>query len=261
MLNKDLEKKQEYFWNSWQNKIVREKLDNSVIPQNKEESYKIQKCYEIKSKETLSGWKIAATSKEGQIHVGVNGPMVGRLIKERQFFSEDNISLKNNFMKVVEAEFAFKVLSDFAPRSKKYSDEEVLENMEYAFAAIELPDTRILDYNKKGENILIADNACAGEFLIGNNPIKDFKNINFENFEVDCFKNGKLFCKGLGSNVLGSPINALSWLVNELSVYNNLLLKGQIILTGTCIKPFSVVPGDEVLMDFKDLGKVSCNFS
>ena len=41
MLNKDLEKKQEYFWNSWQNKIVREKLDNSVIPQNKEESYKI----------------------------------------------------------------------------------------------------------------------------------------------------------------------------------------------------------------------------
>ena len=149
MLNKDLEKKQEYFWNSWQNKIVREKLDNSVIPQNKEESYKIQKCYEIKSKETLSGWKIAATSKEGQIHVGVNGPMVGRLIKERQFFSEDNISLKNNFMKVVEAEFAFKVLSDFAPRSKKYSDEEVLENMEYAFAAIELPDTRILDYNKK----------------------------------------------------------------------------------------------------------------
>ena len=63
--------------------------------------------------------------------MGVNGPMVGRLIKERQFFSEDNISLKNNFMKVVEAEFAFKVLSDFAPRSKKYSDEEVLENIEY----------------------------------------------------------------------------------------------------------------------------------
>ena len=46
-----------------------------------------------------------------------------------------------------------------------------------------------------------------------------------------------------------------------MGLYKVKLHKGQIVLTGTCVKPFTVAPGDEVLMDFGELGKVSCSFS
>ena len=231
-------------------------------PKNKKEAYKIQEmAYEDWVREKLFGWKIAATSKEGQMHIGVQDPMVGRLIRERLALNKQTISLKHNQMKVVEAEFAFKLLNDLNPKYSKYTAEEVLENVECVYPAIEIPDSRILNFNKAGENFLIADNACAGEYVIGENPIKEFKHIDFKNFKVDCYKNDQFEDNGYGSNVLGSPINALKWLVNELGLYKVKLLKGQIVLTGTCVKPFTVAPGDEVLMDFGELGKVSCSFS
>ena len=90
---------------------------------------------------------------------------------------------------------------------------------------------------------------------------KILEHIDFKNFKVDCYKNDQFEDNGYGGNVLGSPINALKWLVNELGLYKVKLLKGQIVLTGTCVKPFTVAPGDEVLMDFGELGKVSCSFS
>ena len=231
-------------------------------PKNKKEAYKIQEmAYEDWVREKLFGWKIAATSKEGQMHIGVQDPMVGRLIRERLALNKQTISLKHNQMKVVEAEFAFKLLNDLNPKHSKYTEEEVLENVECVYPAIEIPDSRILSFNKAGENFLIADNACAGEYVIGENPIKEFKHIDFKNFKVDCYKNDQFEDNGYGSNVLESPINALKWLVNELGLYKVKLLKGQIVLTGTCVKPFTVVPDDEVLMDFGELGKVSCSFN
>ena len=133
--------------------------------------------------------------------------------------------------------------------------------MECVYTDIEIPDSRILNFNKAGENLLIADNPCAGEYVIGENPINEFEHIDFKNFKVDCYKNYQFEDSGYGSNVLGSPINALKWLVNELGLYKVKLLKGQIVLTGTCVKPFTVAPGDTVLMDFGELGKVSCSFN
>ena len=252
--------KQAYFWESWNNQVARKNIEKSYVPDNRKEAYNIQECYEIKSKEKLFGWKIAATSKEGQLHIGVNSPIAGRLIRERLFGSNQIISLNNKRMKLVEAEFAFKLLNDFYPKESDYKEQEILENVECAYPAIEIPDSRILNYDKVGENLLIADNACAGEYVIGEEPVKSFKHIDFKSFEVNCYKNNRLFSRGLGSNILGSPIIALTWLINELNFYKIKLLGGQVILTGTCIKPFSVEPGDEVLMDFHELGKVNCSF-
>ena len=62
-------------------------------PKNKEEAYKIQEiAYEYWVREKLFGWKIAATSKEGQMHIGVKGPMAGRLIRERLALNKQIIS-------------------------------------------------------------------------------------------------------------------------------------------------------------------------
>ena len=50
------------------------------------------------------------------------------------------------------------------------------------------------------------------------------------------------------------------WLINELNSLEINVLRKQIILTGTCIKPFSVERKDNILFDFNEFGKIACSF-
>ena len=246
---------------AWNKRITHKNLYDLKIPQNKEEAYKIQGEYEKVSNSDLFGWKIAATSLDGQKHIGVNGPIAGRLLKERYNKSGASISLQQNIMKKVEAEFAFKLLNDIQPRLEKYSKDEVLESLDCVVPAIEIPDSRFLNFDKVGGNLIIADNACAGDFILSDNLFSDFKNIDFKNFKVNCYKNNEVAESGIGSNVLGDPLIALTWIINELSSLNITCKKQQIIMTGTCIKPLTVQAGDNIVMDFCELGRVDCHLN
>jgi 2-keto-4-pentenoate hydratase len=64
----------------------------------------------------------------------------------------------------------------------------------------------------------------------------------------------------MGSNVLGDPRTALTWLVNELSGMQITLAAGQVVTTGTCLVPIPVAPGQEVSGDFGALGRVALRF-
>jgi 2-keto-4-pentenoate hydratase len=71
---------------------------------------------------------------------------------------------------------------------------------------------------------------------------------------------GKLECEGKGANVLGDPRTALTWLVNELSELGICLRAGQVVTTGTCLKPMPVAPGDTAWAGFGALGEVTVSF-
>jgi 2-keto-4-pentenoate hydratase len=66
---------------------------------------------------------------------------------------------------------------------------------------------------------------------------------------------------GLGANVLGDPRIALTWLANELSRHGVTLKRGEVVTTGTCIKPLPIARGDHVAADFGVLGRVSLSIS
>jgi len=246
---------------AWNNRSIHKNIDSLLIPKDKLEAYKIQASYETLSKSALFGWKIAATSVDGQKHIGVDGPLAGRLLKERYNKSGASVSLNKNIMKKIEAEFAFKLLNDISPRSNEYSIDEILDSIDSVVPAIEIPDSRFLNFDKVGGNLAIADNAFAGDFILSDHFNSDFKNIDFKNFKVNCYKNKELSEIGIGSNVLGDPLKALTWIINELSSLNINCKKNQIIMTGTCIKPLTVESGDHVIMDFFELGKVDCHFT
>ena len=75
------------------------------------------------------------------------------------------------------------------------------------------------------------------------------------------FLNGAFHSIGLGANVLGGPVTALTWLVNELSRHGMTLKAGQAVTTGTCVKPVAIAAGDVVGGDFGELGGVSVSFA
>ena len=99
----------ELIWNSWKNGKKIETLPDQIMPHSRNEAYKIQEQIEVLSKKTILGWKIAATSKDGQNHIGVSGPLAGRIFKEKVTNPNSTIALGHNKMGVAEPEFAFKI--------------------------------------------------------------------------------------------------------------------------------------------------------
>ncbi len=82
--------------------------------------------------------------------------------------------------------------------------------------AIEVPDSRFEDFTVVGAPQLIADNACAHQFVLGPEAPAMWRSIDLTSHRVGEVGT-RLSREGSGANVLGDPRLALVWLVNELS--------------------------------------------
>jgi 2-keto-4-pentenoate hydratase len=248
-------------WSCWQDGRRIEALPAELRPNTRAEGYAIQARLEPRSSEKLFGWKIAATSTAGQQHINVDGPLAGRLLAERVYRSGDTLPFGANAMRVAEPEFAFRMGRDLPPRAKPYTVEEVLAAVDTLHPAIEVPDSRYSDFVKVGAAQLIADNACAHDFVLGSAATADWRVIDLSTHRGTGTVVGKLEREGSGANVLGDPRAALTWIANELSGIGVTLKSGQVVTTGTCIVPLPVAPGDEVVADFGVLGRATLRFA
>jgi 2-keto-4-pentenoate hydratase len=138
--------------------------------------------------------------------------------------------------------------------------DEVLAAVAAVHPSIEIPDSRYADFVTVGAPQLIADNACACYFILGQ-AASDWKTFDYLNQSIHVNLNGEAIDSGYGRNVLGDPRVALTWIINELSSLGIAMEVGQFVTTGTCRVPVKVNPGDEVSADFGVLGQVSCRFS
>ena len=135
-----------------------------------------------------------------------------------------------------------------------------MQQVDGLFPAIEIPDSRFIDFVSAGAPTLIADNACAREFVLGDEVAGRWRDIAFDRFEVRMIKNGQQVLKGTGADVLGDPRDALTWLVNDCLRRNLSLKAGEIVTTGVVGAPVPIEQGDEVIADFGVLGRVMVEF-
>lgn len=243
-------------WGMWRNGLRADELPAAVRPATREEGYAIQALVERHSAKKRFGWKIAATSSAGQAHINVDGPLAGRLLAENVFTSGSQLPFGANHMRVAEAEFAFRMGRDLPPRPSEYMRAEVLDAVETLHPAIDIPDSRYNDFTRVGAPQLIADNGCAHLFVLGTAADATWRSIDLIRHPVRA-TNGALRHEGTGGRVLGDPLVALTWLVNELSSLGITLARGEVVTTGTCVTPLPIAPGDEVLADFGDLGDLT----
>lgn len=229
-------------------------------PQTRHEGYAVQTAMAGLQTHAVFGWKIAATSSAGQAHIGVDGPLAGRLFADRVLPNGATVSLTNNLMLVAEIEFAFRFARALPPRATPYSVDEVLDAVACVHPSIEVPDSRYDDFVTAGAPQLIADNACANLFVPGPRA-DDWRGFDYLNEEIRVTLNGAPVDSGFGRNVLADPRVALTWLVNELSAIGIVCEQDQVVTTGTCRVPVAVKPGDRIEADFGVLGKVGCSFS
>jgi 2-oxo-hept-3-ene-1,7-dioate hydratase len=74
------------------------------------------------------------------------------------------------------------------------------------------------------------------------------------------FRNSEIEETGLAAGVLGHPAMGIAWLANKLGKFDVSLKPGQIMLSGSFIRPIWANRGDTLHADFGQLGSVSVQF-
>jgi 2-keto-4-pentenoate hydratase len=139
-----------------------------------------------------------------------------------------------------------------------------IHNVDELFDGL-LPSIEVVDFrfNKELKNIgiynLISSNGASEHWIYGEN-IYPINKINLENHVVSIYVDSLLIDKGNTNKVLENPLNSAIWLINQLALKGEPLLKGQFISTGTCTKAIQIKPGNTIKADFGSIGSVKLNY-
>ena len=230
-----------------------------------EDAYKIQDALvklKLNSGLKIWGWKIGLTSKAMQDALKIDIPDSGILFDNMFFESGENIPTDRFIQTRIEAEIAFCINKTL---EGNVSREDVISATEYVFPSLEILDTRIdrKDISSgKFRTVFdtISDNAANAGIVSG---IQKHKPDKFDLRYVGSivYRNGEVEETGLGAGVLDDPVSGIIWLVERLSKYNQKISPGEIILSGSFIRPIEARKGDKFYADFGDFGFVECNFN
>lgn len=251
--------------NNWQRHDVLACLDDTCRPANIEQGYAVQQALAKLRNEPVVGWKIAATSAAGQAHINVAQPLAGRLYQSIVHRDGERVSFAHNRMQVAEAEIVLTLGAELPVRKQPYTQSEVASAVSTVSAGLELPDSRFSDFTAVGEASLAADHACASRFVLGEvshtPPINETLLASLARHPTRLLVNDEVVTSGVGSDALGGPLAALTWLANQLGTIGTGLLAGQFVTTGVTGKPSPVSSGSTITADLGEWGRASVHLT
>ena len=208
------------------------------------------------------GWKIGLTSKAMQQALDIDIPDSGVLMDD-MLFDTGGVIPKGRFIQPrIEAEIAFVMKAPLAGAT--VTREDVIAATDYVAPSLEILDTRILraDPATGKPRIItdtISDNAAnAGLVLGAERHAIDAQDLRWAGAIVS--KNGEVEETGLGAGVLNDPVQGIVWLARRMEQYGQRIEAGQVILSGSFIRPVEAPPGSLIEADFGPFGQVSIRF-
>jgi len=204
----------------------------------------------------VRGYKVGLTSKAMQDQFGIDQPDFGHLLDDMFLPEGQPIAASTYLQPRIEPEIAFvmghKLAGPVTPM-------QAIRAVDHVLPCLELIDSRIEDWHVKLVDT-IADNAAAAGVILGSTPVA-LKGLDVAAIKCHFQVGSQPADSGLGSAVLGSPINALVWLANTLGARGRAFKPGDVILTGALTAAKPVGPGDEVKAVFSGLGSVTADFA
>ena len=245
----DLDRAAEVIRSCWSEGMTVDYVKGNLWPDTVEEGYAVQALLARLRREPVAGWKIAATAIAGRNHINVDRPMAGRLFQSTCHSNGSDIPFGRNRMAVAEAEFVFTLGTDLPARATPYTEPEVIDSIATLHAGLEFPDSRFSDFTLPGTAGLLADNACAANFVLGDTTGETFDIRTLNDHATALYINDEQVTSGHGRDVLEGPLSAMLWIVNTLNELGQGLEAGQFVTTGVTGKPMPVTAGDHVCAD------------
>lgn len=208
------------------------------------------------------GWKIGLTSRAMQQALNITTPDSGVLLDDMLFQTGDHIPAGRFIEPRIEAEIAFIMGSDL--RGGDVTRDEVIAATDYVSPSLEILDTRILRKDPKTGTPrvifdTVADNAANAGVVLGTarHQIADC-DLRWVGAVVK--RDGVVEETGLGAGVQDDPVVGIVWLVQRLAAYGKGLKAGDIVLSGSFIRPIEAPAGSRFDADFGGFGSVQLAF-
>jgi 2-keto-4-pentenoate hydratase len=246
-------------------RIWQARQDESLLPRadvaamtTREDAYGEQAAAAVASGLTRAGWKVAATSELAQQMLGVPGPSIGPVFAEHIQGSPASAGAKTAHQDAVECEFAFVMSKDLA--GDAFSRDDIRAAVDHAMVAIEIVGCRFEGgFADAGAHLCISDFSFNVGFVRGP-KIENWSEVDLSKAPAAMHLNGEKVAAGTGADVMGDPVDALRWAAEEAARIGMPFKAGDVITTGTMTGAVKVAPGDHVIGDFGDLGKVEITF-
>ena len=244
-------------------RVNRTRIDNIPVdcrPGSIDQAYCIQDRLTALLGERVYGWKIGATSQKARDFVGIeDGSLRARMLAVNCYEHPGELQEHFFFMRAVECEFAFTLGMDLPPGDAPYDVAGVLAAVDSLHPAIEVSDSRYVDWTSVGGPALVADNCNDGAFVRGQ-AVANWRDTDLCKQQVTLFVNDKIAATGSGGEVISGPLGVLVWLANEFTAADQGLHAGDVITTGSCTGVVVAESGDRIRADFGTFGKVELNF-
>lgn len=228
--------------------------------QSFDDAYATQDAFVRLWADSVIGHKVGCSSERSQQLVKAPGPIAGRLFHSDHWRSPATLDSSAFFLLGVEAEFGFVLGSDLPARTTPYALAEATAAVSAVIPLIEICDTRLAQCQTRRIEEITADNAFHGGIVTGQ-PCQDWRSLDLRHHAVTLAIDGVVKGSGTGADVLGDPLIALTWLVNELSRRGIGMRSGELVAAGTCTGLHIATPGSTVLGDFGTLGVVEIRFA
>lgn len=211
---------------------------------------------------TQIGWKIGLTSRAMQQALNITTPDSGVLLSDMLFETGDTVPSGRFIQPRIEAEIAFIMKTDLA--GAQITRDDVIAATEYVAPSLEILDTRVLrtDPETGKPRIIydtVSDNAANAGIVLGAERHAP-KAFDLRWVGAIVARDGVVEETGLGAGVLNDPVMGIVWLVQRLAGYGRGLSAGDVVLSGSFIRPLEAPAGSAFTADFGPFGRVDIAF-
>ena len=120
----------------------------------------------------------------------------------------------------VEAEFTFRFGEDILPKKTEFTKDFVKKTVDVVIPSIELVDTVYANKESVSLFSIVADNSSNSGLFLSSKEFPLNEKVDLLTTQVTLSIDGEVKGSGTGKDVLGDPLNSLTWLVNSLSARN-----------------------------------------
>ena len=230
-------------------------LDEAVKPQDLDEAYAAHLALlELMTADgggPQIGWKVGFTNDKAQARNGATEPVFAGLLGGNSYVGEAELTSPRGTGLGVEAELALRICQ---PLSGPVSRQDAAAAIDAVAIAMEVVEQRVR-VDEMGLVTMIADGtqqygSVIGEWNDSLDPLTlDQCDVRLQ---VDGLTDGFM----PATEVLGHPLNALTWLSEALGRYDLALAPGDVVLTGAIVPAQHLNPGQMAELASDGLGDI-----
>lgn len=221
-------------------------------PINTDQAYAIQDLI-LQELGPIGGWKVGAKNAEAE-------PICAPLPRCGIAVATTSLETQHFRMRGVEVEVGMVLKHDLPPRLETYALNDVLQAIGQVCVAVEIVESRFQDNAKIDRPSTLADLASHGAAIyaplgVDIEPIsrwlKPYARLTLDSGSV---------LASVSQNPAGDILRLLVWLANHASRRRLGLLKGQIIITGSCLPVLYAQVVDGIHAELNGIGRLDVRF-